>query len=195
MAKFAAMRQFERGERPAGLGDVVIGETGGADDGVDAVRGKPGQGLAGCGDDGEVDDDVGRGGGERVERADDRHARPFGAGGVGIDGGNELEVRVLVDGGTDRRSHPPTRPHDTHANRHAVERSPVDHAGCSVRVGGGGRSVGGRAGWCCRADAVAGSARRRQRRRSGRRRRRRSRRRHDVRSVGGGRGRVLHPQH
>ena len=61
MAKFGAITQLRPGERLPNVVVVGVGEAGGADHGVDAVRRRARQVLAGGVDVGEVDHDLGAG--------------------------------------------------------------------------------------------------------------------------------------
>src|SRR5437588_142655 len=102
-------------EALVGLGVVVSVETGGADDGVDAVLGAPAQVLLGRLQHGEVDHDLDASVGQALCVGRDHQARHVEADGLaqveagvmGIDGGDQLEVGLSDDQLAHRGAHAP----------------------------------------------------------------------------------------
>jgi hypothetical protein len=91
-------------------GEVVVRKTGGADDRVDPVHRQPRNGGPRRVGDGEVDDHLGGGVGERLGLAGDRHALDVLALRTGIDRGDQLELGIDRDRPAHRRPHPPSGP-------------------------------------------------------------------------------------
>ena len=104
---------------------VVVGEAGGPDDGVDAVHRQPRDGAPGRRCHREVDDDLTAGVGERPRLGGDRDPDDLAAGGTRIDGGDQLELGVDGDRLADGGAHAPSgaADSDTHASE---SRSPIE---------------------------------------------------------------------
>jgi hypothetical protein len=110
----------------AQLFDVVLAESTGTDDGMDPMHCQPRQSDTGGVGDGEVDDDIALGLGERPQFGLDRHTTADLAGRSIADGCNQLERRIGSDGGTRYGPHPTAGTVDSDsdgATRHGVERT------------------------------------------------------------------------
>ena len=127
MAKLGAMMQLDGvnvGLEPA---QVVGGEPGGADDGMYAGGGGPGQVLARRLEVGEVDDDVDPGPLERADVGSHREVGHAGAAGhqmevdplvMGVDRGDQLGRTIRGDSSTHRAAHAATGTEDPDSKRH-----------------------------------------------------------------------------